>query len=76
MDDTQAASSNRLHLNESISTLSDLESNAWLKSKSRIIKNLLVIGFAWIFLFTAFQAVASLQSSLNSDHGLGTAACT
>jgi hypothetical protein len=26
--------------------------NKWLKSKCRIIKNLIVIGFAWMFLFT------------------------
>lgn len=49
----------------------------WINSKNKIIKNLLVIGFAWILLFTAFQSMANLQSSLNSDEGLGTASlCT
>lgn len=45
----------------------------WLKSKWRIMKNLLVISFAWVFQFTAYQSIANLQSSLNSDEGLGTA---
>jgi hypothetical protein len=45
----------------------------WLKSKWLIIKNLMVISFAWVFLFTAYQSIANLQSSLNSDQGLGTA---
>ena len=44
----------------------------WLRSKFKIYKNLLVIGFAWIFQFTAYQSMAILQSSLNSDAGLGT----
>ena len=30
----------------------DVKKNKWLKSKCRIIKNLIVIGFAWMFLFT------------------------
>ena len=46
---------------------------SWTRSKEKILKNLFVIGLAWIFLFTAFQAMANLQSSLNSDEGLGTA---
>jgi hypothetical protein len=74
-EDLPTESTTRLKLNESSVSLSDLENNVWLNSKTRIIKNLLVIGIAWIFLFTAFQAVASLQSSLNSDQGLGTASC-
>ena len=47
--------------------------SSWTNTKSKILKNLLVLGFAWIFLFTAFQSMANLQSSLNSDQGLGTA---
>ena len=47
--------------------------SSWTRSKEQIKKNLFVIGLAWIFLFTAFQAMANLQSSLNSDDGLGTA---
>jgi hypothetical protein len=45
----------------------------WLTSKWKILKNLIVIGMAWMFLFTAYQSMANLQSSLNSDEGLGTA---
>lgn len=53
----------------------DLNKDKWLKSKTGIMKNLIIIGFAWVFLFTAYSSVANLQSSLNSDEGLGTAAC-
>ena len=38
-----------------------------------VYKNLLITGLAWIFLFTAYGGLALLQSSLNSDGGLGTA---
>ena len=45
-----------------------------LKSaRIRVYKNLLITGFSWIFLFTAYGGLALLQSSLNSDGGLGTA---
>ncbi|KAL4240645.1 Protein unc-93 A [Mactra antiquata] len=40
--------------------------------KSLIIKNLLVMSFAFMFLFTAFQSLQNLQSSLNKEEGLGT----
>ena len=30
----------------------DDKKNEWLKSKCRITKNLIIIGFAWMFLFT------------------------
>lgn len=43
------------------------------KIKRRVMKNVLLIGFSWILLFTAFQSIANLQSSLNGDSGLGTA---
>lgn len=42
--------------------------------KDKIKKNVFIIGLAWIFLFTAFQSMANLQSSLNKDEGLGTSA--
>jgi MFS family permease len=45
----------------------------WVKSKNSLMKNLLIISIAWVFLFTAFQSMANLQSSLNSNEGLGTA---
>ena len=39
----------------------------------RILKNLLIICLAFLFLFTAFQALQNLQSSINCDAGLGLA---
>lgn len=44
----------------------------WTSSGYHIHKNLFVIGLAWLLLFTAFQSMANLQSSLNSDAGIGT----
>ena len=41
--------------------------------KRKIIKNLLIMSSAFLFLFTAFQSLSNLQSSLNSDEGLGLA---
>lgn len=43
------------------------------ETKFRIMKNVLLVGGSWILLFTAFQSIANLQSSLNNDSGLGTA---
>lgn len=34
---------------------------------------MIIIGLGWVFLFTAYQSISNLQSSLNSDQGLGTA---
>jgi hypothetical protein len=41
--------------------------------KLMFLKNVFLVGGSWILLFTAFQSIANLQSSLNSDSGLGTA---
>ncbi|UYV67047.1 unc-93 [Cordylochernes scorpioides] len=38
-----------------------------------IYKNLAVISTSFLLLFTAFQSLSNLQSSLNSEAGLGTA---
>ena len=47
----------------------------FLKEKSpsaiRVFKNVLVICFAFLFQFTAFSAIANLQSSLNTDANVG-----
>jgi MFS family permease len=43
------------------------------KTKRNILKNILCVGLSWTFLFTAYSSIANLQSSLNSDGGLGTA---
>lgn len=53
--------------------LTDSVKSVWLDSKQKIFNNLIIISLAWVLLFTAFQSMANLQSSLNSDEGLGTA---
>jgi 7-cyano-7-deazaguanine synthase in queuosine biosynthesis len=45
------SSSRNSSINENDRIL-EAKKNKWLKSKCRIIKNLIVIGFAWMFLFT------------------------
>jgi len=42
------------------------------KERWRILKNVVAISFAFMCLFTAFQSMANLQSSINSEAGLGT----
>ncbi|KAG8583265.1 hypothetical protein GDO81_008347 [Engystomops pustulosus] len=39
----------------------------------RHLKNILVVSFGFLLLFTAFGGLQSLQSSLNADEGLGVA---
>ena len=41
------------------------------KEKRKITKNVYVISLGFLFLFTAFQSLQNLQSSLNKDEGLG-----
>ncbi|XP_013782499.1 protein unc-93 homolog A-like [Limulus polyphemus] len=53
--------------------LQNLEDSEKRKRKIKIIKNLLVISFGFLLLFTAFQSLSNLQSSVNSVQGLGTA---
>lgn len=40
--------------------------------KLRIVKNVVVLGVAFMLHFTAFHGTANLQSSVNSDASLGT----
>lgn len=40
--------------------------------KLRIVKNVVVLGIAFMVHFTAFHGTANLQSSVNSDASLGT----
>ena len=37
----------------------------------QIFKNVLVVSFGFLFLFTAFQSMANLQTSLNKEDGVG-----
>jgi len=41
-------------------------------AKRRILKNVVIISFSFMLLFTAFQSMANLQSSINKVAGLGT----
>ena len=53
----------------------EIEKNAlstMKKTKRIIYKNVFIIGLAWILVFTAYQSMANLQSSLNKIKGLGT----
>ncbi|KAL4235032.1 unc-93 A [Mactra antiquata] len=62
-------------LNSDKLEMEDLEQEQKLEtsmSKMKILKNLLVVSFAFMFLFTAFQSLTNLQSSLNREEGLGT----
>ncbi|XP_052248265.1 protein unc-93 homolog A-like isoform X2 [Dreissena polymorpha] len=40
-------------------------------SKLRIMKNVFVVSFGFLCLFTSFQSLSNLQSSLNKEEGLG-----
>ncbi|XP_039250453.2 protein unc-93 homolog A-like [Styela clava] len=42
------------------------------KEKFNIMKNILLICLSFLLNFTAFHGISNLQSSLNSDEGLGT----
>ncbi len=39
------------------------------KEKCRIMKNVIAISFSFLLLFTAFQSMANLQSSINKVRG-------
>ena len=43
------------------------------KEKRKINKNIVIVSCGFLFLFTAFQSLQNLQSSLNPDEGLGLA---
>lgn len=48
------------------------KSAAGRSEKIRIVKNVVVLGVAFMLNFTAFHGTANLQSSVNSDASLGT----
>ncbi|XP_070201072.1 protein unc-93 homolog A-like isoform X2 [Littorina saxatilis] len=41
-------------------------------NESKIFKNVFVVSAGFLFLFTAFQSMANLQTSLNKEDGVGT----
>lgn len=41
-------------------------------SKFQILKNVVAVSFGFVFLFTSFQSLTNLQSTLNKDEGIGT----
>ena len=47
------------------------EALSW--SSARLYKNLLLLSISFFFVFSAFQALSNLQSSINCDAGLGLA---
>ncbi|KAK7115237.1 UNC93-like protein [Littorina saxatilis] len=50
---------------------SDYETSEIPMSTLRILKNVLVVSTGFLFLFTAFQSMANLQTSLNKEDGVG-----
>lgn len=46
------------------------ESNV-VQSNFTVMKNVVVVSFAFLLLFTSFQSLQNLQSSLNKDDNLG-----
>ena len=42
-------------------------------NKRRVYKNIIVVSLGFLFLFTAFQALQNLQSSIHTDERLGLA---
>ncbi|XP_058794594.1 UNC93-like protein [Phymastichus coffea] len=58
---------------ETSSKLVEVKPNDFKPSERwRIIKNILMIGFAFMIQFTAFMGASNLQSSVNVDNSLGT----
>ncbi|XP_006824710.1 protein unc-93 homolog A-like [Saccoglossus kowalevskii] len=45
--------------------------SGWEKCKRSLFKNILSLSLGFLFLFTAFQALSNLQSSINCDDSLG-----
>lgn len=59
---------------EKISTSEDDETK--MPGVKRMMYNVIVISVSFTLLFTAYQSTANLQSSLNTEAGLGTASLT
>lgn len=50
--------------------LNDLEMTL-PQSNFAVMKNVVVVGFAFLLLFTSFQSIQNLQSSLNEEENIG-----
>lgn len=61
---------NSSHLDSALKL--DSAEDKYRMTKLQIIKNLLVVSCAFLLLFTAFQSLSNLQSSLNREEGIGT----
>ncbi|KAK3600236.1 hypothetical protein CHS0354_030267 [Potamilus streckersoni] len=59
-------------LNGSMVPLETTPGKTFKMTKFQIIKNVLVVSLGFLFLFTSFQSLSNLQSSLNRAEGLGT----
>lgn len=70
LEATRVSSKNLVSENDETMRISPEERK---KEKRKITKNVYVISFGFLFLFTAFQSLQNLQSSLNKDEGLGLA---
>jgi len=55
-----------------ISSVKNMSPEEIRSEKRSIMKNVIVISFAFLLLFTAFQSMSFLQSSINKVDGLGT----
>ncbi|CAF0796002.1 unnamed protein product [Brachionus calyciflorus] len=67
-----AIENSTLEIDNDLNDVSKMTKDERKKAKRLIMKNLIVVGLSWVFLFTAYSSIANLQSSLNSEKGLGT----
>ena len=66
----------RFHCHPQLPNSSDTDDPAPPFAKPQILKNVIVLSLGWAFLFTAFNAVANLQTSLNQEDGVGVKSLT
>ena len=60
--------------NEMDTPVEDSKERIVIISRTRILKNVLIISFTFFLLFASFLSLQSLQSSLHRDEGMGTLA--
>ena len=71
LEDARAASAKNLVGTEDAKGAERITPKQRRKEKRKITKNVYVISLGFLFLFTAFQSLQNLQSSLNKVEGLG-----